>query len=124
MIRLLIVAEQASTAHALRMRLSAESDLGVVGEVIGCEEALGAAECLLPDIAVVDMDILRGYDATAELQLQALCRVMPVIILTLHEDICARRCAAGADVAALVSKLVPVETLLTTIRQVARGGTD
>jgi DNA-binding NarL/FixJ family response regulator len=121
-IRLLIVADGESTAHALSMRLSAEPDLWVVGEVTCCGEALGAVESLLPAIALVDMDILRSYDTASTLQLHALCRMTSVILLTLHEDVCARRCVAGAGTAAFVSKLLPVETLLSTIRDVAQGG--
>ncbi|MGC9468816.1 MAG: hypothetical protein ACP5HS_09500 [Anaerolineae bacterium] len=122
MIRLLIVAEQESTRHALRMRLSAETDLSVVGDVYDYPTAVGAAKRLLPQVILVDADVMCAHDIVAQHELQALCLMSPVIILTLHEDVCAREHAAAIHAAALLSKLVPVETLLCTIRAVAQDG--
>ena len=124
MIRLLIVADEHPAKYGLQMRLSAESDLAVVGDAPDCEAALGAAECHLPDVTLVDIDVVRPNDTRSTLSFQTLCRMTPVIMLALHDDAWVRKAIERASVAALVDKLAPVETLLTTIRQVAQGGVN
>jgi DNA-binding NarL/FixJ family response regulator len=121
-IRLMIVAGPHSAKDGLWMRLSAEPDLTVVDDAPDCVTALDAAECHLPDVTLVDMDIVRASDVASMVGFRTLCRMTPVIVLTLHDDVYARRAIERTSAAALVDKLAPVETLLATIRQVALTG--
>lgn len=121
MIRLLIVADQPAMRKGLHMRLAAEPDLSVIGEALDCEAALNLTTSLCPDIVLIDADMPRDQGiATAE-ALHQVCPQARVIILSIHDDaqLCQR--AQEAYAAAFVTKSLPAETLLTTIRQVAHS---
>jgi DNA-binding NarL/FixJ family response regulator len=118
MIRLLIVEDQPNVRKGLRMLLAAEPDLSVIGEVSDGEAALALAASLDPDIVLMDVE-LPGQDGIATTR--ALHLMLPqarIIMLSIHDDQHTRARAEKAGAAAFVSKSMPTETLLTTIRQV------
>jgi DNA-binding NarL/FixJ family response regulator len=117
MIRLLIVESQPAVRKGLHMRLSAESDLSVVGDASDGQTAVDLIAALHPDIVLVDVEMPRS-DATAN-TLGLICQQAPVIILSMHDDAFTRTCAKEAGAAAFVAKSMPAEALLATIRQVA-----
>jgi DNA-binding NarL/FixJ family response regulator len=119
MIRLLVVEEQPSLRKGLYMRLTAESDLTVIGETSSCEAALELASQLCPDIVLVDTE-LSGKDAfAAPGSLRLICQRARVVILSMNDDALARARAAETGAVAFVGKAMPADTLLTVIRQVA-----
>jgi DNA-binding NarL/FixJ family response regulator len=113
-----IVEEQLALQKGLHMRLAAEPDLSMVGEVSGCEDALGCVRSLHPDVVLIDIDMpnMQGME-TAD-ALHKLCPQVPVIILSIHDDTLTRASANDAGATAFVAKSMPTDTLLTTIRQV------
>jgi len=119
MIRLLIVEDQPAVRKGLLMRLAAEADLLVVGEASDGEAALDLAVCHCPDVVLIDIE-MPGMDGIATAS--AFHSIYPrasVIILSMHDDALTRSRAEEAGAAAFVSKAMPADTLLTTIRQVA-----
>jgi DNA-binding NarL/FixJ family response regulator len=122
MIRVLIVDDQPAVRRGLKMRLTLELDVEVVGEAGDGAEAVSLAESLQPDVVLMDirMPDMDGVSATA-----ALRNVAPgsaVVILSLYDDGATKVRAKEAGAAAFVAKYRMEEaSLLGVIRQVAFG---
>jgi two-component system, NarL family, response regulator NreC len=120
-IRLLLVDDHQVVRSGLRMLLSNESDVEIVGEVGTAREALDAVKSLLPNVVLMDIGLpdLSGIDATREIK-----RTNPevaVVALTIHEDeeYFFKMLEAGAG--GYVPKRAAPEELLTAIRAAAAG---
>jgi DNA-binding NarL/FixJ family response regulator len=118
-IKLLVVDDVPSVRRGLRMRLSLESDLQVVGEAASGEEALAVVRSLQPDVILMDIEMpgLDGLVTTA-----AMKTVAPnsaVVTLSLHDDVASREKALAAGATAFVGKQAAEEALLTAIRGAA-----
>ncbi len=119
MIRLLLVDDQPVVRRGLRVRFQLESDMQVVGEASTGREAFVLAQTLLPDVVLMDIEMLDmdGIEATA-----ALGTVVPqsaVVILSIHTDRQTRIRAQAAGAVAFVEKRGTTDTLLAAIRQAA-----
>jgi DNA-binding NarL/FixJ family response regulator len=120
MIRLLIVEDQPGVRQGLQMRLSAEPDFKVIGEAADGETALELVRRLCPDVVVMDVEMPCGDGIVTTRALLMICPSTEVVILSLHDDACTQARAKQAGAAAFVGKSMPSDTLVTTIRQVAR----
>lgn len=118
-ITVVLVDDQPAVRRGLRMRLSREPDLIVVGEAEDGERAIGLAEALLPDIVLLDV-ALPGRDGigTAE-ALQTVVPDTAVVMLTLYDDATTRARATTAGARTLISKHEPIPKLLEAIRAAA-----
>lgn len=85
MIRILIVDDRASVREGLRMALSLEADMLVVGEAENGEEAIGAIPRLSPDVVILDveMPIMDGLTAAKKIHTQY--SHIAIILLSIHE---------------------------------------
>ncbi len=121
MIRLLLADDQALVRGALAALLSLESDLEVVAEVDRGDGVLPAALEMLPDVAVLDIEMpgLDGIAAAAVLR-DALpsCRVL--VVTTFGRPGYLRR-AMEAGASGFVVKDAPAEQLADAIRRVHAG---
>ena len=115
MIRLLLVDDQQGIRRGLRMRLTLEPDITVVGEANTGEQVLALVQSLAPEMPGMD-----GIAATAAPQE---CTGAPlqsvVVMLTIHDDSLTRARAQAAGAVAFVEKLGRIENLLAKIRQAA-----
>jgi DNA-binding NarL/FixJ family response regulator len=119
MIRLLLVDDQPSVRQGLRMRLSVEPDITVVGEASNGREAMALVQQLAPDIVLMDVEMpeMDGIEAAA-----VMCASTPqsaIVMLSIHDDVSTRARAHAAGAAAFVTKSGAIEVLLATIRQTA-----
>ncbi|MNK74492.1 Oxygen regulatory protein NreC [compost metagenome] len=121
-IRILLSDDHAILRSGLKMLLSAEPDMEVVGEATDGEEAIALAEQLHPDLVLMDVSMPRvnGIEATAEIK-----RRMPqvkVLVLTMHEneEYLFRTLKAGGS--GYVLKKAADTELLDAIHQVMEGG--
>ena len=117
-VRLLLVDNQPAIRTGLRMWLSLEPCLEVVGEASDGTEAISLTQALCPDVVLMDVEMphMDGISATAALR--SLAPQSVVVILTLHDDTATRTRAREAGAAAFVAKHRMEETLLAEIRRV------
>jgi CheY-like chemotaxis protein len=118
-IKLLVVDDVPSVRRGLRMRLSLESDLQVVGEAASGEEALAVVRALQPDVILMDIEMpgLDGLVATSAMR--SVAPQSAVVTLSLHDDAASREKALAAGATAFVGKHEASEALLLAIRDAA-----
>ena len=118
MLNLLLVDDQAYVREGLRMRLSLEPGITIVGEASDGVSAVKMALELKPDLIIMDIEMsgsnLDGVAATEAIK--ASLPQIAIIILTIHDDKTQRETAleAGADVFLAKNR---IEDLLKIIRQ-------
>lgn len=122
-IRVLLADDHETVREGLRLIISSEPDMEVVGEAGDGAAALAAAEALRPQVVVMDITMPRmnGLEAT-----QKLARRFPdvrVLTLTRHGDAAYLQQLLEAGVAGYVLKQSRATELLHAIRAVAGGGT-
>lgn len=118
---LLIVDDHDYVRSSLKLALSAERDLEVVGEASNGREAIELCRRLRPNIILMDvrMPEMDGLVATREIKRQwpNIC----ILILTMHENPDYLWEAVRAGAAGYVLKDAPRERLVSAIRQVLNG---
>ena len=119
MITLVLVDDQPAVCAGLRMRLSLEEDIQIIGTARDGNETLDVVARLKPDIVIMDLEmpIMDGLAATKMLESSA--PKTQVIILTIHDDVTSRQRAREAGAAGFVSKHADEIVLLHTIRVLA-----
>lgn len=119
MIKLLLVDDDPTVRHGLRMRLELEHDMTVVAEAEDGEAALTVAARMAPDVVVLDvrMPRLDGFGAAT-----ALGKRSPgsaVVILSMYDNPAARARAVECGAAEFVGKHEPCDALVEAIRAAA-----
>ena len=122
MIRLVLADDQPLVRAGLRMILSDQTDMEVVGEAANGREAVDLCAALEPDVVLMDvrMPEVDGIAATAEIT--GATDPPRVLVLTTFDldDIVYDALRAGAS--GFLLKDAPEERLTTAIRVVADGG--
>ena len=120
MIRVLLVDDQTNVRRGLRMRLSLEPDLTVVGEAPDGETALRLARLLNPNVVVMDIEMpgMNGIDCTRELIGER--PDCAVVVLSLHDNTTNRVSARTAGASAFVAKHQVDTVLMDAIRGAAQ----
>jgi DNA-binding NarL/FixJ family response regulator len=118
-IRLLLVDDRSAVRTGLKIWLSLDPNMEVVGEASDGAEAISLARALRPDVVLLNVEMpgMDGISATAALHSAA--PQSAVVILTLYDDTATRTLAREAGAAAFVAKHQMEETLLAEIRRVA-----
>jgi DNA-binding NarL/FixJ family response regulator len=121
MIRILLADDQALFREALRMLISSQRDLEVVGEAANGEEAIKLADSFRPDVVLMDlqMPVMNGVAATRHLHsAQPDCHV--IALTTFDGDEYVFDCLRAGAVGYLL-KDAASENLFAAIRAAARG---
>ncbi|MEV0135536.1 response regulator transcription factor [Dactylosporangium sp. NPDC050688] len=121
MIRVLLADDEAIVRAGLRMLISDEPDLEVVGEAADGHEALRAVAALRPDVVLMDAR-MPGLDGIAAAR--AIAEAHPavkVLVLTTFDEEVLLDGALRAGVAGFLLKVSPPEQLLDALREVAAG---
>jgi DNA-binding NarL/FixJ family response regulator len=120
-VRILIADDQSLFREAVRVVLSSEDDLEVVGEARDGLQAVADVERLRPDVALLDADLPNcdGIRATRQIvERVAGCRV---IVLSSREDERVLVAAMEAGASGYLPKQVPLVDLIGATRAVDRG---
>jgi DNA-binding NarL/FixJ family response regulator len=120
-IRLLIVDDQPLYRAGVRGGLESYSDLVVDAETASGQEAIAAAEALLPNVVLIDAQLSRDNCLDLTKQLRRRHPQTAVVILTRQEDDEQLFQAIRAGAAAYTTKTVDAEDLARIVRKVAAG---
>jgi DNA-binding NarL/FixJ family response regulator len=120
MIRLVLVDDQPVVRQGLRMRLTVEPDMTVVGEASNGREAMSLVQRLAPDIVLMDVEMPDMDGITAASALRASIPRSAVVMLSIYDDVSTRARAHAAGAAAFVTKSAAIEVLVATIHQAAQ----
>jgi DNA-binding NarL/FixJ family response regulator len=121
-LRILLADDHETVRAGLKLIVSAQADMEVVGEASDGREAVARARELLPDIVVMDVSMpnLNGLKATEKLK--EVCPRVKVLTLTRHTDDGYLQLILRAGASGFVLKQSPPAELLHAIRAVAAGG--
>ena len=119
--RLLLVDDHAVVRSGLKMLLSAEPDVQIVGEAGTAAEAIELAGRTSPDVVLMDIGLpdMSGIEATREIK--ARFPNLAVVALTIHEDQEYFFKMLDAGALGYVPKRAAPEELLRAIRAAAAG---
>jgi two-component system, NarL family, response regulator DegU len=122
--RLIVVDDHASVRDGIKLMLSGEQDLRVVGEAANGREALGLCRRVRPELVLMDvrMPQMDGLAATQEIK-QRFPKIS-VLVLTMHAKQHYLLEAIKAGAAGYVLKDAPQRQLTTAIRKVLEGETS
>lgn len=120
-IKILVVDDHAIVREGVRMILTKETDLAVVGEAADGQEALDLTKRLQPQVVVMDISMpgMGGIEAT-----QTIRETFPtvqVLALTMHEDETYVFQLLRAGAAGYVLKRAAAQDLVQAVRAAARG---
>lgn len=121
MIRLLLVDDHAVVRTGLKMLLSGQEDVEIVGEAGSAAEALAQTELVQPTVILMDIGLpdKTGIEATREIK--AKYPDVNIVALTIHEDEEYFFQMLNAGASGYVPKRAAPEELITAIRAAASG---
>ncbi len=120
-VRVLLAEDQAMVRGALAALLSLEKDVEVVAEVSRGDEVIPAALDVLPDVALLDIEMPGGDGLTAAGELRERLSSCHVIILTTFGRAGYLRRAMESGAVGFLLKDAPSSELATAIRRVMAG---
>jgi len=120
-IRVFIVDDHALVRTGMRMILSSQEDINVIGEADSGEAALPQIRKLKPDVVLCDLHLpgISGLEVT-ERVVKSHCEARVVVVSVLEDGPMPRR-LLDAGASGYVGKTDDAEELLRAVREVARG---
>lgn len=120
-IKILVADDHTIVRQGLKLILSAQADLQVVGEAANGREAVELAEKLRPDIVLLDvaMPELNGIEATRKM-MESNSRIR-ILVLSMHKEAVYVREILRAGARGYILKDAIDTELLSAVRSVARG---
>jgi DNA-binding NarL/FixJ family response regulator len=120
--RLLLVDDQPILREGLAQLLDYEPDLKVCGQADSPSAALKAIGSLRPDLVTLDI-VLKGMSGIELVkQIRALYPVLPVLVLSMLDEVLFAERALRAGARGYVMKQAPTEEVKAAIRRLLRGG--
>lgn len=120
--RVLLVDDHPIFRQGLAALLKPEPDLTVCGHAVNAREALVAVATTKPDLALVDLSLAESDGIDLLKDLKAYHPRLPVIMLSMHDEMLYAESALRAGARGYVMKREPPQVLLQAIRKVLRGG--
>jgi DNA-binding NarL/FixJ family response regulator len=120
-IRVMLADEQSLFREAVKVVLSGENDLTVVGEARDGLQAIAEAERVHPDVALLDADLPNCDGIRATKQITTKVPECRVIVFSAQEDELVLVNALEAGASGYLSKESPLVDLIAATRAVHRG---
>lgn len=120
--RVIIADDHPLMRQGIRLALSGQPKLSIVGEAADGVEALSLAAALNPDVLVLDLDMPKRDGFSVIRELNRLGSKTGVIILTLHTGADLIAAALDLGVRGYIIKSSAVIEVLEAVRRVAGGG--
>ncbi len=121
-IRIVLVDDEAMVRVGLRMVLSGEPDLEVVGEASDGEEAVAVVQETRPDVVLMDIRMPRVDGIEGSRRVLAAAPDVKVVVLTTFDEDDYVEAALRSGVSGFLLKVAPPERLIDGVRTVASGG--
>ncbi|HVL69770.1 MAG TPA: response regulator transcription factor [Vicinamibacterales bacterium] len=122
-IRVLLAEDHTTIREGLRLIISAQPDMEVIGEAGDGDAAVDAAARLRPDVVVMDVSMPHTSGLAATQRLAQCCPDVKVLTLTRYADDAFIQQLLRAGARGYVLKQSQPSELITGIRAVAAGGT-
>lgn len=120
-IRVLLADDHRILRSGLKLLLGEQPDLTVIGEADSGQSTIALAECLRPDVIVMDISMPGMNGLAATQQLSALLPQTAVLALTRHSEDGYVQALLAAGAKGYVLKQSAADELLRAIRAVAAG---
>jgi len=120
-VRLLIVDDHDMFADSLRVALSAEPDLTVVGTAATLAEARSMVVSTAPDVVLLDHRLPDGLGVDSIAELKTLRPDAKIVVLTAVAEDSMLVTATEAGCAGFILKTSPLDELVTAVRTAAAG---
>ena len=120
-IRVVLVDDHQLVRAGFRSVLHASTDITVVGEAAGGEEAVALATRMHPEVVVMDVEMPQGDGLTATRRLAELAPDVRVLVVTMYEEREKLLDALNAGARGYLSKSAAERELAEAIRVVASG---
>src|SRR5262245_3130229 len=120
-VRVLLAEDHETVREGLRMIISREPDMEIVGEASDGREAVEKVSRLRPHVVVMDISMpgMNGLKATRKLK--AMCPEVHVVALTRHKESGYLHELLQAGASGYVRKQSPSEELIRAVRAVGSG---
>lgn len=120
-IRLLLVDDHAVVRSGLKMLISGQKDMEIVGEAASAEEAMNETERVQPNVILMDIGLPDKTGIEATRAIKARFPDVNVVALTIHEDEEYFFQMLNAGASGYVPKRAAPEELITAIKAAAIG---
>lgn len=120
-IRILIADDHAILRSGLRLLISGQADMEVVGEAGDVEEVIRLAGSLKPNVITLDLTMPGGSGLGAIESLRKGAPSARIVVLTMHDDPAYVRSALAAGASGYLAKSAADTALIGAIRAVHRG---
>lgn len=120
--QILLVSDRPLLLTAIRSLIAAETDLVVVGEVVGGEKALSLGQTLQPGVLLLDLEISGSPPTDIVAHFQQRCPAVKIIVVTNGDNVSVIRELVAAGVSGYFLKTEPPDLLIQAIRTVAQDG--
>lgn len=121
-LRLLLVDDHPVVRTGLKALLSAEPDIEVAGEAANGNEAVDLALQLSPSLVLMDVSLPQMSGTEATRKICAARSDLPVLALSVHEEISFARILLDAGANGYALKRSACDELVRAVRTVASGG--
>ena len=121
-VRVVLVDDEAMVRVGLRMVLTAEADIEVVGEAADGGSAVEVVEATEPDVVLMDVRMPDVDGIEGARRVLARCPGVKVVVLTTFDEDEYVEAALRAGVSGILLKVAPPERLIDAVRTVAAGG--
>jgi len=120
--KILLVDDHPLLLEGLARLITAEAGLGVCGMAHSVQEALAQVETLKPDLVITDLTLPGRNGLELIKDLGAIHSEIPVIVLSMHDEMIYAERVLRAGGRGYVMKDTPPQVLLEAIRAVLGGG--